>query len=230
MAKLSILIPAYNEEKTIALILEKVKGIKLRGIVKEIIVVDNASTDKTFDILRKYAGKGIRVIRHKKNMGKGTSIRTALSHATGDIILVQDADLEYDPKDYPRLIKPILEGKARVVYGSRLLGRNVRYARLMYYLGGLSLSKIFKLLYGNDVSDVCCGYKVFSSDVIKGINLKCREFEFDCEVTAKISKKGIKVYNIPISYAPRSRKEGKKINFKDWLKSVYVMLKYRIMD
>ena len=163
-------------------------------------------------------------------MGKGTSIRTALSHATGDIILVQDADLEYDPKDYPKLIKPIIEHKAKVVYGSRLLGRDNKYTRFAYYVGGVSLTKFFSLLYQKNVSDVCCGYKVFSSDVIKNIRLECKEFEFDCEVTAKISKKGIRVCNIPISYIPRSREEGKKINFNDWMKSVYVMLKYRFKN
>lgn len=231
MLKLSILIPVCNEEKTIGLILDKVKSIKLKNITKEIIVVDNASTDRTFEILKKYSRKGVKIIRHNKNMGKGTSIRTALKHATGDIILIQDADLEYDPKDYPALIKPILEGKTKVVYGSRLLdSNNVKYAKFVYYLGGVSLTKIFSFLYGKNVSDACCGYKVFRSDVVKSIKLKCKEFEFDCEVTAKILKKGIRIYDVPISYTPRSREEGKKIKFGDWLKSVYVMLKYRIVN
>jgi dolichol-phosphate mannosyltransferase len=230
MSKLSIIIPVYNEKNNIKAILGKVKKVRLSGVTKEIVVVDDGSTDGTREILRKIKDKSIRIFYHKKNMGKGYAIRTALSHTTGDIVLVQDADLEYDPSDYPALIKPIIEKKARVVYGSRLLGKKARYVKFAYYAGGKSLTIITNMLYGLRITDEPCGYKVFSSDVIKSIRLKCKRFEFCPEVTAKISKKGIKIYEVPSSYNPRSKKEGKKINFNDWIEAVYTLVKYRFVD
>lgn len=231
MVKLSVVIPVYNEEKTVKIVLDKIKRLKLKNVRKELVIVDNASTDNTPNILRRYKGKDVKIIRHEKNLGKGTSVRTGIKHSTGDIILIQDADLEYNPEEYPKLLKPIFENNAKVVYGSRTIGRKrASYAKLVYYLGGLSLTMIPGILYGIKVSDACCGYKVFRSEVIKPIKLKCKQFEFDCEVTAKILKRGIKIYEIPVSYSPRSRKEGKKIKFSDWLRSVYVLLKYRFID
>ena len=231
MKKLSIIVPVYNEEKNIETILGKVKKVKLRNANKEIIVVDDGSTDRTKEILKKIKDKSIKVIYHKRNMGKGCAIRTALNYVSGDIVLVQDADLEYDPKDYPNLITPIIEGKAKVVYGSRLLGReHAKYVKFAYYIAGTSLTVITNLLYGTKITDEPCGYKVFSYDVIKKLKLKCKRFEFCPEVTAKIIKKGIKIYEVPSSYNPRTRKEGKKIKFKDWLEAVYTLLKYKFVD
>lgn len=228
MTKLSILIPVYNEEKTIGIILDKIKKVDIGNVQKEIIIVDDTSTDGTGEFLDKLKDKRIKIIHHQHNMGKGSAIRTALNYCTGDIILIQDADLEYDPKDYPHLIKPIIEGKVKVVYGSRVLGiKQRKYDKLVYYLGGLSLTMITNLLYGTNLSDEPCGYKIFDSSVIKNIDLKCKRFEFCPEVTAKIAKKGIKIYDMPASYNPRSRNEGKKINFRDWLEAVYVLVKYR---
>jgi len=227
--KLSIIIPVYNEAKTIKELLRRINKVDLGKIKKEIILVDDYSTDGSRDILKKLKGKYIKIFQDK-NKGKGSAIRTALSYITGDMVLIQDADLEYDPKDYPRLIDPILQGRADVVYGSRLLGQKSKYAKFSYYAAGRSLTIIANLLYGINISDEPCGYKIFSSDVIKNIKLQCKRFEFCPEITAKISKKGIKIYEVPISYNPRSRKEGKKIKFSDWLEAVYILVKYRFFD
>tara|TARA_Y100000310_G_C20703195_1_gene832033 strand:+ start:9152 stop:9838 length:687 start_codon:yes stop_codon:yes gene_type:complete len=227
--KLSIIIPVYNEAKTIKELLRRINKVDLGKIKKEIILVDDYSTDGSRDILKELKGEYIKIFQDK-NKGKGSAIRAALSHTTGDIVMVQDADLEYDPKDYLALIDPILQGKADVVYGSRLLGQKSKYAKFSYYVAGRSLTIITNLLYGIDISDEPCGYKVFSSDVIKKIKLRCKRFEFCPEITAKISKKSIKIHEVPTSYNPRSRKEGKKIKFWDWLEAVYVLVKYRFFN
>jgi len=227
--KLSIIIPVYNEAKTIKELLRRINKVDLGKIKKEIILVDDYSTDGSRDILKELKGKYIKIFQDK-NKGKGSAIRTALSYVTGDIVLIQDADLEYDPKDYPGLIDPILQGKADVVYGSRLLGQKSKYAKFSYYVAGRSLTLIANLLYGINISDEPCGYKIFSSDVIKNIKLKCKRFEFCPEITARISKKGIKIYEVHASYNPRSRKEGKKIKFSDWLEAIYVLVKYKFFD
>ncbi len=230
MKKLSIIVPVYNEERTLKTILEKIKKTRLKNVKKEIIIVDDASTDGTKKILENIKDKSIKIIRHKKNMGKGYAIRTALNSITGDIILIQDADLEYDPNDYAKLIKPIIEKKVDVVYGSRILNQKSKYSRFAYYAAGRSLTVITNLLYGINITDEPCGYKAFSSRIIKNIKLKCKRFEFCPEVTAKIAKKGIRIHEVPASYNPRSRKEGKKIKFSDWLEAVYTLLKYRFIN
>ena len=227
---LSIIIPVYNEKRTISTVLSIVKNVKLPKIKKEVVIVDDASTDGTQEVLKKIKDKSIRVFYHKKNSGKGAAVRTALKHIKGSMVLIQDADLEYDPNEYPSLIKPILEGKAKVVYGSRLLGKKSRYSKFAYYVAGRSLTLLSNILYGINITDEPCGYKVFSSDVIKNIDLKCKRFEFCPEITAKISKKGIKIFEIPSSYSPRSREEGKKIKFRDWLEAVYTLIKYRFVN
>ena len=230
MEKLSIIMPVYNEKKTIAIILDRVRNVRLKNVKKEVIIVDDCSTDSTRDFLRKIKNKDIKVLYHKKNIGKGAAIRTALSHATGSIVLIQDADLEYDPKDYPRLIKPILEGKAKVVYGSRLLGRKSKYSKFAYYAAGKSLTFLSNLLYNAKITDEPCGYKAFRAEVLKGANLKCKRFEFCPEITAKVSKKRIRIYEVSSSYSPRSRDEGKKIRFRDWLEAVFTLIKYRFTN
>jgi dolichol-phosphate mannosyltransferase len=227
---LSVLIPVYNEGKTIRKVIDAVKKADTGNIRKEIVVVDDGSKDNTLTILKQI--KGIKLIRHTKNQGKGAAIRTAIKHATGDIIIIQDADLEYNPNEYMSLIKPIIERKAKVVYGSRRLKKgNVQYAGISFLIGGLALNIITNLLYPKlRITDEPTCYKVFKSDVIKSINLKCKRFEFCPEVTAKIAKKGIKILEVPISYHPRSVKEGKKIKWRDGIEAVWTLLKYRFID
>jgi len=227
--ELSILIPVYNEEKTVRQLIEKVKKVKL-PIKKEIIVVDDKSTDKSLEILKKI--KGIKLIEHKKNVGKGFAIRTAIKYATGDIIIIQDADLEYEPEDYKNLIKPIIERKEIVVYGSRVLKKgNKLYTGLIFYLGGNFLTILTNTLFPSaHITDEPTCYKVFRADILKNIELKCKRFEFCPEVTAKILKKGIKIHEIPIYYYPRSIREGKKINWKDGLEAIWTLIKYRFKD
>lgn len=223
--KLSVIMPVYNEERTIKQILERVRKVDIN---KEIIVVDDGSTDATGQILEDAKGQGIRIIHHPKNMGKGAAIRTALKHVTGDIVIIQDGDLEYNPEYYPRLIEPILSGKSEVVYGSRVLGRSER-SYLGYYFGDRLLTFIANLLYNARTTDVFTGYKVFRADLIKGLKLKCRRFEFCLEVTAKIRRRGYKIYEVPITIHPRSFEEGKKIRWKDGLIAIFTLIRYRIV-
>ncbi len=230
MEKLSVIIPVYNEISTIGAILKKVKDAEVDNATKEIVIVDDDSKDGTAELLKKITDSSIKIFFHQKNQGKGAAIRTGLRHATGDIILIQDADLEYDPKDYQKLIAPILEGKADVVYGSRLLGQKSRYSKFAYYAAGRSLTALTNILYGTGITDEPCGYKVFKADIIKTISLKCNRFDFCPEITAKIAKRRIKIFEVPTSYNPRSRKEGKKIKFRDWLEAVYTLIKYRFTN
>ncbi len=228
LMKLSIIIPVYNEEKTIAELLKKVEGINL-DIQKEIVVVDDGSKDKTIDILKSF--KNIELVEHEKNQGKGAAIRTGIKHATGDIILIQDADLEYDPNDYLSLIQPILDGKTEVVYGSRRLKKeNKQHSGISFYIGGIGMTILTNLLYNAKITDEPTCYKVFKSEVIKNLNLKCKRFEFCPEVTAKVIKKGYKIYEVPISYYPRHKNEGKKINWKDGIEGAWTLLKYRFIN
>jgi glycosyltransferase involved in cell wall biosynthesis len=226
--KLSIIIPCYNEKNTILDILGKIEVVSLD---KEIIIVDDCSTDGTREILKSLSlNAKAKVYFHDQNQGKGAAIRTGIKHVEGDIVIIQDADLEYDPNDYYELVKPIVEGKAEVVYGSRLLHKGFSISYLRYYLGGLVLSWMTNLLYGIHITDEPTCYKVFKTEVLKGINLKCKRFEFCPEVTAKISKKKIKIYEVPISYDPRRLEEGKKIGWWDGVEAVWTLLKYRFVD
>jgi len=228
--KLSIIIPVYNEENTIEKIINLVKKSNTGKVKKEIIVIDDGSNDGTLNVLKKV--KGIKLIGHKKNIGKGAATRTGIKHSTGDIIIIQDADLEYDPNDYANLIKPIIMGEAKVVYGSRVLNKKkVKYSGLSFYIGGVIMTLATNLIYPSaHLTDEPTCYKVFRSDVLKSINLKCKRFEFCPEVTAKVLKKGIRIKELPISYYPRSVKEGKKINWKDGIEGIWALLKYRFMD
>ena len=229
--KLSIIIPVYNEKKTILELIKKVKEVSVK-LEKEIIIVDDCSTDGTTELLSKL--KDVKVIFHKTNQGKGAAIKTALKHITGDIILIQDADLEYEPKDYPQLIKPILEGKTKVVYGSRFKGKKIlakeRWKIPSHYIGNILLSLITTLLYGRYITDMETGYKVFTKDVIDNITLNAKGFEFEPEITVKILKKGYKIIEVPISYKSRSFNEGKKITWKDGVKALWYLIKYRFTN
>jgi len=249
--KLSILIPAYNERKTIREILARVRAVDVvvevdngnlgyplspgvKGPVrleKEIIVVDDGSTDGTRDILQQEAARGdVRVFFHEVNQGKGAAVRTAIQHATGDILLIQDADLEYDPRDYPALLQPIVEGRADVVYGSRFLGGPRKAMLFWHAVGNKLLTFITNLLYDAILSDMETCYKVFRAEVIKNIPLHARRFEFEPEVTAKVLKRGYRIYEVPISYTGREYEEGKKITWRDGLVALWTLIKYRFVD
>ena len=230
--KLSIVIPAYDEEKTILEVIKKVKKVRLNNITKEIIIVDDFSEDNTRRILSKINDSNIKLFLHKKNMGKGAAIRTGLKYATGDIILIQDADLEYDPTEYEKLLKPIIENKTKVVYGSRLaaIKRGLKKMYKLHYLGNLFLTTITNILYGAKISDMETGYKVFKREVIEDIKLKAKRFDFEPEITAKILKKGYRIKEVPISFMGRKFNEGKKITWVDGIKALYYLIKYRFID
>jgi len=232
MHTLSIIIPAYNEEKTIQQLLRNVDAVDLSKYktTKEIIIVDDGSRDKTVEKIQELE-KPYVLIRQEKNKGKGAAIRRGIQQATGDIILIQDADLEYDPNDYGNLIEPIITGKAKVVYGSRRLQKtNVQYSGLSFYLGGHMMTFLTNLLYNAAITDEPTCYKVFAADVLKSIQLQCKRFEFCPEITAKVLKRGIPIYEVPISYYPRSVKEGKKIRWKDGIEGIWTLFKYKFVD
>lgn len=238
LRSLSIVIPAYNEEKTVGIVLDKLKELKIPGFEKEIIVVDDGSKDKTAKIVTEKEKKirGLRLIVHDKNKGKGAAVATGLRSATGDILMIQDADLEYDPNDIPRLIEPISNGQARVVYGSRLRKKPVLFGEnktpfLLHFFGNKFLSFLTTIMYGRTVSDMETCYKAFSKKSIEGIILKSRTFDFEPEITAKILKRKIKIHEIDIDTKPRSYEEGKKLHtFRDGFKALWTLLKYRFTD
>jgi dolichol-phosphate mannosyltransferase len=233
--KLSIIIPAFNEEKTIALILDKVFSVKIPSIKKEIIIVDDGSTDNTINNLPK--NKKYKLIKHKKNLGKGAAVTTGIKHATGDYILIQDADLEYNPSQIKDLIKPILEKKAQVVYGSRLNRRpnlkdeerTLRF--LLHYFGNRYLSFITSILFGQWLTDIETCYKLFPVHIRTKIKLKAKKFDFEPEITAKLLKSGYRIHEVSIKANPRDYKHGKKLRtFHDGSIALYTLIKYRIYD
>lgn len=219
----SVLIPVFNEEATIR---EIVRRVQASPIEKEIIVVDDGSTDGTPAFLDALNSPDVVIVRHSRNLGKGAAVRTGLQHVRGDIVLIQDADLEYDPSDYPRLIAPILRGDADVVYGSRIKG-HTRRGYLRYYLGGRMLSCSANLLYGTQLTDVPTGYKVFKTQLLKGLGLAVDGFGFCAEVTAKAARRGHRIVEVGISYSPRSFKEGKKISWRSGLFFLWTLVRCR---
>ncbi|MBD2755580.1 glycosyltransferase family 2 protein [Spirosoma validum] len=223
---LSVLIPAYNEIKSIDTLLEKVQAVPL---TKEIIIVDDGSTDGTREKLATYQSvPNIKVYYHEHNQGKGAAIRTAIQHMTGDIAIVQDADLEYEPQDYLALVQPIVEGKEKVVYGSRFLKSENRHSYMSFYIGGQVVTLLTNILYNQRLTDEPTCYKVFDTNFLRSIPLECTRFEFCPEVTAKVAKQGIRIKELPISYYPRSISEGKKISWFDGMEAIWVLFKYRV--
>lgn len=228
--KLSIIIPVFNERKTIKEIVKRVLAIKMPGVVKELVIVDDKSTDGTRKILEKIKKEPseFKIYYHGQNQGKGAAVRTGLSQATGDYLIIQDADLEYAPQDIVRLLKPIQEGKAEVVYGSRFTGEH-RNMFFWHMMGNKFLSLITNLLYNTTLSDMEVCYKLFTRQALEGIKLKENRWGFDPEITTKILKKGIRIYEVPISYTGREVNEGKKINWKDGFRILWILLKYRFL-
>jgi len=224
--KISIIIPVFNEAATIGEVLDRVRSSPLDT---EIIVVDDGSTDGTREILSQQQTGDTVVVFHKQNQGKGRAIRTGLSHASGDYVLIQDADLEYDPADYELLLRPILRGKATVVYGSRFLGEHK--AMLFWHsVGNRLLTLVTNLLYDSTLTDMETCYKVFPTSLIKSIPLRAQRFDFEPEITAKVLKRGYRIYEVPISYAGRELNEGKKISWRDGFPALVALIKYRFRD
>jgi dolichol-phosphate mannosyltransferase len=237
--KLSIIIPVFNEKKTILEMLKRVRDIKIIGIEKEIILVNDGSSDGTTDLINNSLKdkKDIKIINHLKNQGKGAAVGTGIKNATGEFVIIQDADLEYSPKDIEKLIKPILDKEAKVVYGTRLkrlpsFSKEERTPQfLLHYVGNKFLSFITSILYGQWITDMETCYKLFPKKAVDNMKLKARRFDFEPEITAKLLKKRYKILEIPISTKPRGYGEGKKLNtLKDGSIALWSLLKYRFVD
>jgi glycosyltransferase involved in cell wall biosynthesis len=235
--KLSVLVPVYNEERTLEEVVRRVCAVQLS---KEIILVDDGSKDRSREILARLKDQSerandplnqIKVFFQPENQGKGAAIKTAISHVTGDIVIVQDADLEYDPKDYPSLIEPIQDGSADVVYGTRFAGGGAHRVLFFWHsLGNRTLTLLSNMLTNLNLSDMEVGYKVFRAEVLKGIELKSNRFGFEPEITIKLAKKRCRFYEVPISYHGRTYEEGKKITWKDGVAALYYMIRFRFSD
>ena len=226
--EVSVIIPVYNETRTIE---EIVRRVKAQNVAKEILIVDDGSTDGTQQILESMNEVGeTRVIFHDRNLGKGAAVRTGINNASGDVLLIQDADLEYDPRDYASLLQPIEEGLADVVYGSRFLGAARRPVMFWHMVANKLLTFLTNILYNTILTDMETGYKVFKKEVVEGVNLRANRFDFEPEFTAKILKRKARVFEVPIVFNPRDYNEGKKIGIKDAFQAVWALLKYRIVD
>jgi len=227
--KISVIIPVYNEKSTITDIIARVRAVDLE---KEIIIVDDGSTDGTSQQLAQIGSKfgDVNVLSHQKNRGKGAALRTGFASASGEIIIVQDADLEYDPREYETLLVPILDGRAEVVYGSRFLGGPHRVLFFWHYVGNKLLTLLCDTLSNLNLTDMETCYKVFKKEVLDDIKLKSNRFGFEPEFTMKIAKKGFRVYEVPISYSGRTYEEGKKIGWRDGLAAIFAILWFRFFD
>ncbi len=233
MQKLSIIIPVYNEKNTVIEVISKVWSCDIGDLSKEIIVVDDCSNDGTTEILKDFNDEpyNLKIIYHYKNQGKGAAIRTAQDHITGDLVIIQDADLEYNPSEYKELIKPILDGKADVVYGSRLSGgKPARAFKILHYFGNKFLTLVTNILYDSTISDMETCYKVMKTSIFKKVKIKSNRFDFEPEITAKVLKQGVKLYELPISYYGRDYLEGKKITWRDGFSALWALIKYRFID
>ena len=228
--RISVLIPVYNEERTILELIRRVRAVEL-PFQREIVVVDDGSTDGTREALAQEAegARDLKVIYHAVNRGKGAAVRTALTAATGDVLIIQDADLEYDPRDYPTLLRPIIEGRSQVVYGSRFLGEH----KAMYFwhaVGNRFLTLVTNLLYDTTLTDMETGYKVFTAEVARQLRLRSDRWGFDPEITAQILKRGYRIYEVPIAYNGREYWEGKKITWRDGITVLVTLLRCRFLN
>jgi glycosyltransferase involved in cell wall biosynthesis len=228
--KLSVVVPVFNERNTLVELLRRVRSVDLPDdIEREIVVVDDGSSDGTRDVLNQLSDSTVRVVLHDANRGKGAALRTGFAHATGDYVLVQDADLEYDPHDWPRLLDPVLRGKARVVYGSRFTGER-RNMLLLHWIGNRFLSLVTNVLYNTTLSDMETCYKLLDRRLLDELTLRSKRFEIEPELTAKLLKLGVRIYEVPISYAGREFDEGKKITWRDGFSALWTLVKYRFTD
>ena len=243
--KLSVVIPVYNEASTLQEIIRRVSAVKIEVatdtfgpsgetllVDKEIIVVDDGSSDGSRQIIEQEAAAGrVRAFYHERNQGKGAAVRTGFQHATGDFVIIQDADLEYDPREYKVLLLPLLEGRSKVVYGSRFRGGPTKAMFFTHMLGNRFLTLVTNILYDTIITDMETCYKCFRTEVIRNLPLRARGFEFEPEVTAKVLKRGYRIYEVPISYTGREFEEGKKIRpWRDGLKALWTLVKYRFVD
>ena len=225
--KISVIMPVFNEKETLQQILQKVKNVNIK---KEIIIVDDYSTDGTREILEKVNDDNVKVIYHSENRGKGAAIRTAQEHyVSGDVVIIQDADLEYQPEDYPQLIKPIEDGFADVVYGSRFLGTH-RVFMFWHYFGNKLLTWLTNILYNTMLTDMETCYKLFRVEVFKRLNIRSNRFGFEAEITAKVFKQKLRVVEVPVTHYGRGYEEGKKITWKDGFVAIWTLIKYRFVD
>jgi len=227
--KLSVVVPVFNERQTIAEIIRRVQAVDV-GMGKEIIVVDDGSTDGTREILQALALPELKVVLHERNLGKGAALRSGFTEAGGDIVLVQDADLEYDPREYPRILGPILDGRADVVYGGRFLGGPHRVLYFWHYVGNRFLTTFSNMLSNLNLTDMETCYKVFRREVLGKIKLKSPRFGFEPEITMKLARLKCRVYEVPISYSGRDYAEGKKIGWKDGLAALFHLIRFRFFD
>jgi glycosyltransferase involved in cell wall biosynthesis len=225
---LSVIIPVYNEEQTLEEIVRRVQQAPF-PLEKELLIVNDASTDRTRDILAQLEGGNVRVFHHSVNQGKGAAIRTAQGHVQGDLVIIQDADLEYYPEEYELLAAPILDGRADITYGTRFLGTH-RVFLFWHYLGNLLLTFLTNLLYNTMLSDMETCFKMSKAEIFKSLSLKANRFGFEPEFTAKVFRRGYKVYEVPISYNGRGYEEGKKITWRDGVAALYFLLKFRFTD
>jgi glycosyltransferase involved in cell wall biosynthesis len=231
--KLSVVIPAYNEQATIAQTIERVKAVDLGGVDMEIVVVDDGSKDQTRQILATIPG--IRVVLQERNAGKGAAVKSGFRAATGDILLIQDADLEYDPQDYPTLLKPIIDGRADAVMGSRFLlerlkffGKGAKSPFFTHYIGNKLIVAFTNTLYGHSATDYEGCYKAFSRQIVDGIPIEANGFEYDNELICKILRRGYRLLEVPIKYRPRTYEEGKKIKWQDGVRMLWTIVKWRV--
>jgi glycosyltransferase involved in cell wall biosynthesis len=227
--KLSVVIPVYNEKNTIKTIVNQVQGVNIE-LDKEIILVDDGSTDGTQEILKELKSEVVKVFIHEKNQGKGNALQTGFSKATGDFVIIQDADLEYDPKEYPQLLTPLLDGRADAVYGSRFLGGPHRVLFFWHYIGNKMLTTFSNMLSNLNLTDMETCYKVFRREILDKISLKSKRFGIEPEITLKLAKLKCRIYEVPISYSGRDYSEGKKIGWKDGLAAIFHIIRFKFFD